>query len=59
MSCSSSSTVPSARAPGMTSCMRLSDRRKVDLPHPDEPIRAVTLFGSIVMLTSCTAWKEP
>jgi hypothetical protein len=23
------------RAPGMTSCMRFSDRRKVDLPQPE------------------------
>ena len=32
--------------------MRLIERRNVDLPQPDEPISAVTLFGSIVMLTS-------
>ena len=35
--------------------MRLSERRKVVLPHPEEPISAVTLFGSIVMVTSSTA----
>ena len=39
--------------------MRLSERRKVVLPQPEEPIRAVTLFGSIFMLTSSTAWKSP
>ena len=39
--------------------MRLSERRNVVLPQPEEPISAVTLFGSIVMLTSWTAWKSP
>ena len=39
--------------------MRLSERRNVDLPQPEEPISAVTLFGSIVMFTSWTAWNAP
>ena len=58
-SSSSSSTLPSTRAPGMTSCMRLSDRRKVDLPQPDGPISAVTDLGSMVMLTPATARNPP
>src|SRR4051812_23706359 len=59
MSWSSSSTVPDTRAPGMTSCMRLRVRRKVDFPQPDGPIMAVTCLGSIVMLTSAKACVEP
>jgi len=51
----SSSTVPSARAPTIASCMRFSVRRKVDLPQPDGPISAVTERGSMIMLTSSTA----
>ncbi len=41
-------SVPSTRAPGSTSCIRLIDRRKVDLPQPDGPISAVTVFGSTI-----------
>ncbi len=59
MSLPSSVTVPSARAPGVSSCIRLSERRNVVLPQPEEPISAVTWFGSIVMSTSATAWKSP
>ncbi len=54
----SSSTVPSARAPAMTSCIRLRVRRNVDLPQPDGPISAVTERGSMIMLTSSTARKS-
>ena len=59
MSCPSISTVPSARAPTMISCMRLSERRTVDLPHPEEPMNAVTAFGLIDIVTSFTAWNAP
>src|SRR5689334_12504744 len=59
MSCPSSSTSPVTRAPGTTSCIRLSARRKVDLPQPDGPMRAVTCLGSMVMLMSASAWNEP
>ena len=34
--------------------MRLIDRRNVDLPQPDGPIRAVTDLGSIVIDTRIT-----
>ena len=47
MSTSSRVTEPDRAAPAMSSCMRLRIRKKVDLPHPDGPIRAVTLPGSI------------
>ena len=59
MSSPSSSMSPFTLAPGVSSCIRLSERRKVVLPQPEEPISAVTLFGSIVMLTFSTAWKSP
>ncbi|GAA2831141.1 hypothetical protein GCM10020220_020040 [Nonomuraea rubra] len=55
----SSSTLPSTRAPGMTSCMRLSVRRNVDLPHPDGPMKAVIERGSMVMDTSSIALCDP
>ena len=54
-----SSIVPSTRPPGMTSCIRLSVRRKVDLPHPDGPMKAVTDRDSMVIETSSTALNEP
>src|SRR5437763_4821222 len=59
MSCPSRRTWPDTRALGTTSCMRLSERRNVDLPQPDGPIRAVTCLGSTVMLTSARAWNAP
>jgi hypothetical protein len=43
----------------MTSCIRFSVRRSVDLPQPDGPMKAVTERGSIVIVTSATALKEP
>ena len=46
-------------APGITSCIRLSVRRRVDLPQPDGPMKAVTVRGSTVSETSSTAWKPP
>jgi hypothetical protein len=46
-------------APGTTSCIRFSDRRNVDLPQPDGPMSAVTLFGSMAMSTLSTALTPP
>ena len=43
----------------MTSCMRLRVRRKVDLPQPDGPMKAVTDLAGMVMLTPSTALKSP
>ena len=54
---SCSSTVPSARAPGTSSCIRLRERRKVDFPQPDGPMRAVTVFaGNASEMPSTTLW---
>ena len=39
--------------------MRLRVRRKVDLPQPEGPMKAVTERGSTVMVTPSTALKEP
>src|SRR5256885_2039190 len=36
---------PSCRIPGIRSLSRLMDRRNVDLPHPEGPMRAVTERG--------------
>src|SRR5215213_5865037 len=59
MSSPSRRTSPSIRAPGMTSCMRLSVRMNVDFPQPEGPMSAVTCFGSMDSVTSSTALKEP
>ncbi len=57
--CPSTTTLPSTRAPGITSCIRFSERRKVDLPQPDGPMNAVTERAGMVRLTSSTARKSP
>ena len=51
--------LPSTRAPGITSCIRFSERRNVDLPQPEGPMRAVTERASIVIETPWTARKSP
>src|ERR1700722_12247209 len=43
MSTPSSVIDPESDADGTSSCIRLRIRRKVDLPHPEGPISAVTL----------------
>ena len=48
MSMPSSLTLPSTRAFGMTSCIRLSERRNVLLPQPDGPMIAVMACGWMV-----------
>ena len=58
---SSSSTSPSARAPGISSCMRLMQRTSVDLPQPDGPMIAVTLLARksrSMPLTGCVVAVE-
>jgi hypothetical protein len=50
---------PERRAPGMSSLSRLIDRRKVDFPQPDGPMRAVTARGAIERLMSNSAWVFP
>ena len=42
-----SSISPSVRQIGMRSFIRFKHRRRVDLPHPEGPINAVTAFRSI------------
>ena len=40
--------------------MRLKQRSSVDLPQPDGPISAVTLFSAMFRLTCFSAWApEP
>ena len=39
--------------------MRLKQRRRVDLPQPEGPIRAVTRFWGIGMDILSMAWKVP
>ena len=39
--------------------MRLRARRKVDFPHPDGPISAVTCRSGRAMLTAWTAALSP
>jgi len=41
------------------SCIRFSERSRVDLPQPDGPMNAVTDLGSMFMLTSSTARNLP
>src|SRR6266566_7478912 len=59
MSSPSRSSRPDTPAPAMTSCMRLSVRRKVDFPQPDGPIRAVTRLASTVSETFSMARVDP
>ncbi len=47
---------PLWRVPSISSFRRLMDRRNVDLPHPEGPIRAVTERGWMVrsmLLSAC------
>jgi len=52
-------TSPFTCAPGITSCIRFRVRRNVDLPHPEGPMKAVTVRGSMVIETPSTARKSP
>ena len=47
------------RQPGISSFMRLSERRNVDLPQPDGPISAVTRFSAISIDTGPSAFFWP
>src|SRR6185437_10961720 len=55
----SSMTRPATRAVGTVSCIRLRQRRKVDLPHPDGPMIAVTVPSAILIDTSRMACILP
>src|SRR5688500_5257325 len=61
MSVPSSRTDPDTWAPGIVSCMRFRHRRKVDLPHPEGPMMAVTRRSSKLsdtFLIACTSPKK-
>ena len=49
---------PRTRAPGLVSVMRVRQRRKVDLPHPEGPISARTWrrpTSSVIAFSACFA----
>src|SRR5262245_18142319 len=56
---SPSSTDPLRAALGTSSCIRLRIRRKVDLPHPDGPISAVTCSAFIARETRSSTLCVP
>jgi len=51
--------LPSTRALPMVSFIRLSVRRKVDLPQPEGPMKAVTYSVSMSIETSSMAFLSP
>ena len=53
------SVPPSIRALSMVSFMRLMQRRKVDLPQPDGPMKAVTVLSRISTFRSRMACLSP
>src|SRR5256885_9692040 len=59
MSWPSRSTLPSTRTPVTVSCIRLRQRRKVDLPQPEGPIIAVTDRSRRLRETPRTACTRP
>src|ERR671923_1999209 len=59
MSSPSSSTLPVIQPCSESSCIRLSVRRKVDLPQPDGPISAWTRLLSKASDTPFTAVNFP
>src|SRR6478609_8836753 len=59
MSRPSNRTSPSTLAPGTVSCMRLRQRRSVDLPQPDGPMIAVTCPAGTPNDTSRTTRAAP
>ncbi len=50
---------PEVWVPSMRSFMRFMQRRKVDLPQPEGPMKAVMLLGATSMVTPERAWKSP
>src|SRR6266550_2400677 len=55
----SSNTSPLTVAPGVSSCIRLRQRSRVDLPQPDGPMMAVTVCAGNKSDTSRTARCVP
>jgi hypothetical protein len=52
-------TLPSTRAPETTSCMRFRHRTKVDFPHPEGPMTAVTCPRAMARVMPLSAWEGP
>ncbi len=50
---------PSTRQIGIVSFIRFRQRRKVDLPQPEGPMKAVTVRSAMSMSTSLIAWLSP
>ncbi len=59
MSVPSKSTLPSIRTPSMRSFMRFRQRRRVDLPQPEGPMRAVTRRGRKSIVIPWSACFSP
>ena len=59
MSCLSISILPVTRQLGMVSFMRLMQRRNVDLPQPDGPMKAITPLSGMSTFTSFRACFSP
>src|SRR2546428_182038 len=55
----SSRMSPAWRGGGVSSFNRFTERRKVLLPQPDGPIRAVTARRGTAIVTSNRAWVAP
>jgi hypothetical protein len=58
MSSPSIRTSPVARVPGIVSFMRLIVRRKVDLPQPEGPMKAITrrtAMSNEMLKSACAA----
>ena len=53
------STRPRIVTPGTRSFIRSRVFKKVDLPQPEGPIRAVTCFSGISIFTDFNAWFSP
>ena len=51
--------LPVTRQTGMVSFMRLMQRRNVDLPHPDGPMKLITPRSGISTDTSLSACFSP
>src|SRR5438045_3795137 len=56
---SSNRMIPSMRAPGIRSFIRLKQRKSVLLPHPDGPIRAVIWWRGSAVLSARSAGDDP
>jgi hypothetical protein len=51
--------VPETCVLSMRSFMRFRQRRRVDLPQPEGPMNAVTIFSPMSMEMSWRTWLSP